>query len=95
MRGFDRNAVWRDVRRREELLRRHDELNDAAKFLRSYGLEMKVSVRFAASAVGGHDKACAVVAEILQGRDGDAEDRRNRLVAQIEQEMLDIEDQLA
>ncbi len=95
MSRFDRNEIWRDVRRRETLLRRHDELSDAAKYLREYGRDMKVAVRFAASAVGGHDRACAVVAEILQGPEGEEEARRDRLVAQIEQEMRGIEDQLA
>lgn len=95
MSRFDRNDIWRDLRRKETLLHRYDQLSDAAKYLREYGRDMKVTVRFAASAVGGHDRACEVVAKFLQGPEGEEEARRDSLVAQIEEEMRDIEDQLA
>ena len=75
------------IRQTKKDIRRFEELEKAYKFVREHGADITVSVRFGASAVGGHDEAAEVTRAFLLG---DWNDVRRQLIEDIQREMLEI-----
>ncbi|ARB06169.1 hypothetical protein FDH38_gp115 [Dinoroseobacter phage vB_DshS-R5C] len=81
------SAARMGIRQTEKDIRRFDELEKAYKFVREYGADITVTVRFGASAVGGHEEAAEVTRAFLLG---DWNDVRRQLIEDIQREMLEI-----
>jgi hypothetical protein len=90
------NAKMRDAARRIEAqqkdIRRYELLENVLRYLREYGSDIHVTVRFTAASVAYHDQAAQVVQE-LYFNDWSETGRRETQAA-VEKEMKEIEARL-
>ncbi len=81
------------IRQTQKDLERFEKLEQAYNYLREYGADINVIVRFGASAVGHHDTACEVVKALLTG--DWANEKRREVTEAIQAEMLEISERLS